>query len=830
MATAAPGPQDLESSIQKPGKEADSQHSDAEAKMAAEEQSSVATKKSNSVTVKKESDADQQQRLLVKLKHNDDKTSSSASEDQLLAPTSSDDLTQRLSLGEASDAIVLKIPVKQEPRQDGEALHQKSDSDGSRTERGNGRDGHVSNFQPLDEYMQGEARAETFRHGSEAEAPQRVDRPDSAQQGSSGGDDGQDNIVMPISDDRGSSRQSSLARLDSGKDLREVPRPGRTGAPRGDHDKRVMMQGIAISDFENAKFNVASGTAVPLSQHHQAFTNKSASPHLSSQHGATQSLIPSGFQNYGSPTPRHGSQQPIAQHKQPYLTPDLERQQQLRAQIEEKKRQLENARRLHEDSQRQARRVSSSYGFAQSLSGTPPFPMGPFGYPRPPQSEHQQPASGYNNANYQFQMQAPMHYGGMGPSLSPAPPLTPGYNLQSHRPLAPGTNRRFPGPYAPSASPGPHGQEVSYHDSEDEEASDDDEPLRTRVKRHPSITSQDSVASASSPTRPSAGSGQRKESSAIDFLSSNTKTKAGIVNNPIRLARPLPQPGPSSPPSNNNNSTDDPTAIDWKLPRFDLQRQPPEKNSDIPVVKISLPNLVREELLLSPDHSAQEIHLLLHVFLPSQRALAIPDPAPAAAVLNFHTIALMVVEAFVQYEIGDELGTGRGHWHESHDQGGEEYVKVRSAKDANVDEIFWAVVDRWRAGVESRKKSLEVIRGCQEFCDVALDVIYWVKEHGLLGEEEEEGKGEKEQGVKGKKRERAASAAEKKGGDGDGGGEDEAPEGVSRGKFPAKSKRGTADRPNHVQPRKKAKTQAKEGKKKMGTPRTPGVTITRRPR
>ncbi|KAF2852068.1 hypothetical protein T440DRAFT_421883 [Plenodomus tracheiphilus IPT5] len=233
---------------------------------------------------------------------------------------------------------------------------------------------------------------------------------------------------------------------------------------------------------------------------------------------------------------------------------------------------------------------------------------------------------------------------------------------------------------------------------------------------------------------------------------------------------------PKSSPHPSSAST-----IDFALPRYAVDRQPLEKKDDIPSAKISIPGLVREELLLSPDHADQEIHLLLNLFLPAQQLLATPDPEPATAVLNFHNIAVMVIEAFVQFEIGDEFGTGRGHWHTDHDNDAEgEYIRVRDAKDANPDDIFFAVVDRWRAGIESGRKGVLLIRGAQEFCDVALDIIYYVKEHGLLRPE-----------LKGKK----------------GKGKEKDEENVDEEEGEMKGKKRGAQKVNEVQPRKRAKTE-----------------------
>ena len=197
------------------------------------------------------------------------------------------------------------------------------------------------------------------------------------------------------------------------------------------------------------------------------------------------------------------------------------------------------------------------------------------------------------------------------------------------------------------------------------------------------------------------------------------------------MQRALPQPvetpkvEPSPPAANNGIGS-------WALPKYEVTLQPVEKKDDVPSVKVSLPNLVREELLLSPDHAEQEVHLLMTLFIPGQETLTTPDPQPAIAVLNFHTIAVMVIEAFVQFEIGDEMSLGPPHLRGLALNKVDDEMRIHDAKDADVDEIFFAVIDRWRAGMASSKENLSMIRGVQEFCDVALDVIYYIKENGLF--------------------------------------------------------------------------------------------------
>jgi hypothetical protein len=281
---------------------------------------------------------------------------------------------------------------------------------------------------------------------------------------------------------------------------------------------------------------------------------------------------------------------------------------------------------------------------------------------------------------------------------------------------------------------------------DEHDCGDDEEPLQTLTRRHAPDQSDSLIASSPHPA-PNRGPRQAPQpngSSDVEFVVSNPKSKPASTKPAMQIAqptqkapplhRPLPQPIPKSTNTRSESSSSVHT-IDWKLPQFEASYEPGATKHDPAVAKVSIPNLVREDLLLSPDHASQEYHLLLNIFIPAQQALATPDPAPAQAVLNFHTIAVMVIEAFVQYEIGDTFGLGRGHWHNEHDQGDKEYARSRDAKDANPDEIFFAVIDRWRAGMESNKKPLMLIRGAQEFCDVALDLIYYIKENGLLKKE-----------------------------------------------------------------------------------------------
>ncbi|KAF2022917.1 hypothetical protein EK21DRAFT_119259 [Setomelanomma holmii] len=273
----------------------------------------------------------------------------------------------------------------------------------------------------------------------------------------------------------------------------------------------------------------------------------------------------------------------------------------------------------------------------------------------------------------------------------------------------------------------PPSKVIDEHGCGDRQESDDDEPLCTRIQRHPSVLSESVMSSVTGDKR---GRVQAQEDDSDSEFVFSRPSKKKIANPPATKA----QSSPITIAERRDSSSSETESIDWKLPTFEAQFEHGKTKNDPTVAKISIPNLVREELLLSPDHSDQETHLLLNVFLPAQQARSYPDPEPKAAVLNFHTIAVMVIEAFVQFEIGDEFGMGRGHCHDKHNQGEEEYERVRSAMEADVDEIFFALVDRWRAGIESNKQPSKLIRGVQEFCDTALDIIYYVKENGLVTE------------------------------------------------------------------------------------------------
>ncbi|KAI4672263.1 uncharacterized protein J4E78_000763 [Alternaria triticimaculans] len=503
---------------------------------------------------------------------------------------------------------------------------------------------------------------------------------------------------------------------------------------------------------------------VPWSQRNHGFTDpvrftKSSSPSIGSARALNPAAILQGLSLYGTHSPRHGSQQPAGQNRQLDIDSAFNRQQELQALVEEKQRQLDQVKKKQAERQRSTQQVSyDSAGYHGQTAAVPSFLTGPMSYQRAS-------PSGYQQMNYE---------------------QNSSHNWTPERRTTQVTQKA-------------RKQLFNEHDCDEEEGnpSDDDEPLRTRVERHPSVTSLN-------------------DDSSVEFVASNSKPKSSgpiVDRKVVRMPRPLPQPASPSPTPTENAppSSDDIQQIDWTLPRYEMQRQPLEKGEEIPSAKVSLPGMVREEVLLSPDHADEEARLLIDVFIPGQQAMSSPDPEPAVALLNFHTITLMVIEAYVQFEIGDEFGMGRGHFHQDHNRGEEDYERMRDAANADTNEIFFAVVDRYRAGLESKKKPLQLIRGTQEFCDVALDVIYYIKQHGLL---KPEPKAKKVRADKGTKRGPQAKTA--------------AAETAAKGKAKG-TKRGTAARPNEVQPRKRVKTApAVEVKKKKRSKPEPALTVVRK--
>lgn len=320
-------------------------------------------------------------------------------------------------------------------------------------------------------------------------------------------------------------------------------------------------------------------------------------------------------------------------------------------------------------------------------------------------------------------------------------------------------------------------------------SSEDDEPLIRRIKK-PCVAGSQTFPVGSNITKEPVE--MKSPKSDVQVLEGQpTKPSPATVSHSATISA-------SSGPENDTADARSPEVegISFVLPKYEFLRQPVEEGDEFEVVKVSLPNMVREEMLLSPEHSEQEVQLLLNVFMPNQQALTTPDPAPAVALLNFHTIAVMVIEAYIQYEIGDVQGLGRGHFHQNHDRSNKAYKPTRDAKDAEEDEIFFEVTDRWRAGRESKKPAVQFIRGAQEFCDVALDVIHYIKEHGLFKK------------PKVQKPRNAANTRE------DGEHNDEASKGAKRS--------GSTKQVNELQPRKKSKNEKAPQQKKKPTS---GITV-----
>lgn len=139
------------------------------------------------------------------------------------------------------------------------------------------------------------------------------------------------------------------------------------------------------------------------------------------------------------------------------------------------------------------------------------------------------------------------------------------------------------------------------------------------------------------------------------------------------------------------------------------------EDKDFPSTKVTVPGMIREEILLKPQHPKFSVTLLREVFVPLHQRLypaGTRDPEPAYSILNFTTIANIVVGVyFIQKEDGYK------------------------PEEANTDEVFFSAIDNWRVGTATARDRYETIRGVQEFCDVVLEVVFWIKEHGL-GEED----------------------------------------------------------------------------------------------
>lgn len=188
--------------------------------------------------------------------------------------------------------------------------------------------------------------------------------------------------------------------------------------------------------------------------------------------------------------------------------------------------------------------------------------------------------------------------------------------------------------------------------------------------------------------------------------------------------------------------------ISWKLPEYEIRVMP--KEDEDTVMQVSIPGRIREQVILSHDHTAQELHLFKEIFLPGQQALETPETFPRVAILNFHNICVMVLDAYHAHQVGD-LDLSKPT--ESNDP---DPSKFKDARGIDVDDIFFATIDRWRMGLlpsqsisqNILKPAYAHIRGAQEFCDIALEIIHYIKENGMLPVQPPERIPRSEKGVK----------------------------------------------------------------------------------
>jgi hypothetical protein len=138
----------------------------------------------------------------------------------------------------------------------------------------------------------------------------------------------------------------------------------------------------------------------------------------------------------------------------------------------------------------------------------------------------------------------------------------------------------------------------------------------------------------------------------------------------------------------------------------------------------------------------------------------------------------------------------------------------------DIDSVFFAIMDNYRIGLLARRDNYFAIRGVQEFCDVALDVCFFVKENGMVGA----GRGVKEDGSERIRRERSDKGVKRgprgggeggkkeREGDGEWDGEEEE-EGFAKPKGKAT---GGNKKVNVVEARKKPKLKSTMGQKGKG--------------
>ncbi|KAF2113611.1 hypothetical protein BDV96DRAFT_647868 [Lophiotrema nucula] len=175
-----------------------------------------------------------------------------------------------------------------------------------------------------------------------------------------------------------------------------------------------------------------------------------------------------------------------------------------------------------------------------------------------------------------------------------------------------------------------------------------------------------------------------------------------------------------------------PMKIDWKLDRFDATFQLDNEGWALAIV--SVPGMVREYLFLAPDHPEDEFRLIQRVFLPSQQVRV--DDIPKVALLNFHTMAVLVL---------DVVALRNSPFGPDEDAGHDIMVDPLTF---DPDEVFLSASDNWRVGLACGRKNFEMIRGVQEFFDVAMDIVYFIKDNGLVPKKPRERKVRTDKGVK----------------------------------------------------------------------------------
>jgi len=316
----------------------------------------------------------------------------------------------------------------------------------------------------------------------------------------------------------------------------------------------------------------------------------------------------------------------------------------------------------------------------------------------------------------------------LGSQVPNGPALNRG--TDSHLPLKPKAETEVAGSISDSSYEPARDEDDEIPDGATQ-SSDDDEPLKTRTVRHRS-------SSKKSPLLLTLHS---------DSFEELVNVSDGVDDSELQYMNASPQKPASKTAVELATSITQP--ISFKLPRYNVEVLTRTSKDDPPAIKVSLPGMIREIVLLSEDHAKQEIHLFKELFLPGQQALQTPDPKPLYATFNFHTICVMILEAYAVHAAGDELTVSAMQRMSAHPQS----EKEDDIGDADPDEIFFAVIDRWRVGLapDSLRKQYQLIRGVQEFCEVALDIIHYIQEHGFVDGSHTIRKERKDKGVKRKK-------------------------------------------------------------------------------